>query len=96
MKIPCSGKEGVGMERNTPGRCLEDEAAGLEIALKGGGRCGQRVGDIQVSSGARTWASMPPPFPLLPTASSIWKTFIIVSTPKLSWCSGLSTDTGGS
>ena len=41
MKIPCSGKEGVGMERNTPGRCLEDEAAGLEIALKGGGGVGR-------------------------------------------------------
>lgn len=68
----------------------------LLLALEVSGRCGQRVGDIQVSSGARTWASMPPPFPLLPTASSIWKTFIIVSTPKLSWCSGLSTDTGGS
>ena len=68
------------LENWTHGRCLEVEPEGYGDAVKE--RSGQRVesitDDIQVSSGARPWASLPPLFLLLSIASMLFPQIVQV------------------
>lgn len=90
MKMTCTGKGTVGMERRHTGSCLEVESAEPEDALKeeGGQRVEGIMDGIQVSSGARPWASLPPSSFHFRPVSAAPETFVTTSAPKLSLCQG--------